>query len=353
MAGVECVDDRAVVRVAIGRVARVEIERLDTRFARALQSGGVRAVRHDERDRRVEASGRDGVDDRLQVAPAPGDEDANSGTGVRMAGDGCRLSALKLLLRPVTIMPRRPRGPVGDPAYHILNRAVRRAALFEHDSDYAEFETVLLKTLQLIPVRLLAYCAMPNHWHLVVWPGPDGRLPYFMHRLTMIHAQRWHVRHGTAGTGPVYQGRYKSVRVEADGHLLTACRYVERNPLRAGLVTCAEDWRWSSLWRRHHHCADCLSDWADPDPVGLVGVRQRSFDRGGTRGTGPHLTVTRDPSPVQTPVPRPNTRPPYKHPSKLPVPRTETRPTCTVRFGRPRRRSRDGRRWARRLSRRC
>ena len=72
-------------------------------------------------------------------------------------------------------MPRRPRGPATDSVYHVLNRALRRARLFETDDDYAAFEWALLQTVQRIPLRLLAYSAMPNHWHLVLWPNSGMR----------------------------------------------------------------------------------------------------------------------------------------------------------------------------------
>jgi putative transposase len=175
-------------------------------------------------------------------------------------------------------MPRRRRGPTGDFAYHVLNRAVRRVPLFENDAEYAEFEDLLLQTMQREPMRLVSYCAMRTHWHLIVWPREtsDTSLPRFMHRLTMLHAQRWHAHRNTSGTGPVYQGRYKAVSVTTDDHFLTACRYVERNPLRAGLVSRAEEWRWSSLWRRHHHCSQgFLSDWPVPIPSDWLDTLKR------------------------------------------------------------------------------
>ena len=73
-------------------------------------------------------------------------------------------------------MPRRPRGPATDSVYHVLNRAVRRAVLFETESDFAAFEHVLLQTVQRVPLRVLAYSAMSTHWHLVVWPDARGQL---------------------------------------------------------------------------------------------------------------------------------------------------------------------------------
>ncbi len=80
-------------------------------------------------------------------------------------------------------------------------------------------------------------------------PEEDGALSEFMRWLTVTHTQRWHAHHHSAGTGPLYQGRYKSFPVEDDTYGFTLLRYIERNPLRAGMVAKAEDWRWSSMWR--------------------------------------------------------------------------------------------------------
>jgi putative transposase len=148
--------------------------------------------------------------------------------------------------------------------FHVLNRGVGRMKLFEKDADYAAFETVLVQTLALRPMRLLAYCLMPNHWHMVLWPQEDGQLGAFMQRLSITHARRWQEHRQRVGYGHVYQGRYKSFPVETDEHFLTVCRYVERNPLRARLVRQAENWHWSSLWRREQpdsRLRSWLCDW--------------------------------------------------------------------------------------------
>ena len=97
--------------------------------------------------------------------------------------------------------------------------------------------------------RLLAYCVLRTHWHLVVWPREDGELSRFTGWLTLTHTQRWHAPRHSTGTGHVYQGRFKSFPVQEDEHFYAVCRYVERNALRANLVTRAEDWRWNSLYR--------------------------------------------------------------------------------------------------------
>ena len=147
-------------------------------------------------------------------------------------------------------MPRRLRMDVGGIAYHVLNRRVARMTIFEKGEDYAAFENVLDEAYQKVPMRVAAYCLMPNHWHLVLWPRHDGQLSRYMQWLTTTHMRRWHAHHRTRGSGPLYQGRYKSFPVQGDLHFLTVCRYVERNALRANLVTRAEDWPWSSLSRR-------------------------------------------------------------------------------------------------------
>ena len=162
----------------------------------------------------------------------------------------------------------RPLRPTSaDVVFHVLNRANARRRLFDDDGDYAAFERVLTSACARVSMRLLAYCAMPNHWHLVVWPRQDGDLSRFMNWLTLTHTQRWHQHRHSVGEGHVYQGRFKSFPVETNEYLLTVCRYVERNALRANLVERAEEWRWSSLWHRvRGNTAVTLDAW--PVPVG-------------------------------------------------------------------------------------
>lgn len=147
-------------------------------------------------------------------------------------------------------MGRPLRSTSADMVYHVLNRANARMTLFHDDGDYRAFERVLTQACVRVSMRLLAYCVMSNHWHLVVWPRADGDLSRFMNWLTLTHTQRWHQHRHTVGEGHVYQGRFKSFPVETSEYFLTVCRYVERNPVRAGLVERAEQWRWSSAGTR-------------------------------------------------------------------------------------------------------
>ena len=157
-------------------------------------------------------------------------------------------------------MPRRPRLATGNYVFHVLNRAVARDVLFQTDDDYLAFLKVMEQARARIQCRLLSFCLMPNHWHLVLWPKGDSDLSEYMRWLTVTHTQRWHSYHGTSGTGPIYQGRFKSFPIQADEHFLTVCRYVERNALSAQLVSCAENWRWGSLWQRRNQPGDVSLD---------------------------------------------------------------------------------------------
>jgi putative transposase len=147
-------------------------------------------------------------------------------------------------------MPRRARQVPGGFIYHVLNRAVARVPIFRAEKDRTAFELVLEEAHKRDPMRILAYCVMPNHWHLVLNPREDGELSRFMQWLTLTHVQRWRTSHNTVGYGPLYQGRFRSFAIQDDHHLLTVLRYVERNPVRAGLTADAGEWKWSSLCRR-------------------------------------------------------------------------------------------------------
>jgi putative transposase len=147
-------------------------------------------------------------------------------------------------------MPRLPRVAVGDTVYHVLNRSNGKTKIFSSEQEYAHFESLLQEGKELTGMRILAYCVMPNHWHLVLYPKNDRDLSEFMRWVTTTHVRQRRVQTKSIGHGHLYQGTYKSFPVETDKHLVDLIRYVEQNPLRARLVRRAEDWKWSSLYRR-------------------------------------------------------------------------------------------------------
>ncbi len=157
-------------------------------------------------------------------------------------------------------MARPKRITLGGYVYHVFNRANGRLKMFRKDSDYLAFEQILSEGLDRYSMRICGYCLMDNHWHLLLWPINDGDLSDFMRWITLTHTQRFHVSHNTVGVGHLYQGRFKSFPVQDDRHYLTALRYIEANPLRAGIVRDARDWSWSSLAvREGYECPFKLS----------------------------------------------------------------------------------------------
>lgn len=158
-------------------------------------------------------------------------------------------------------MPRANRITLGGYVYHVLNRANGRLRIFKKHGDFLAFEQILAEGIERFGMRICGYCIMSNHWHLLLWPEQDGELANFMRWITLTHTQRYHAAHGTTGMGHLYQGRYKSFPVQDESYYLTVMRYIESNPIRADIVTKAEEWPWSSFAVRHgSDSLFCLSD---------------------------------------------------------------------------------------------
>jgi len=142
-------------------------------------------------------------------------------------------------------MPRPRRVTPAGYCYHVLNRGNARQRVFHKEADYAAFLRLFDEAQERCSMRLLAFCLMPNHFHLVLWPQGDGDVSRWMQWIQTTHVRRYHEHYHT--TGHVWQGRFKAFPIQEDDHLLTVLRYVERNPFRAGLVPGVADWPWSSL----------------------------------------------------------------------------------------------------------
>jgi len=147
--------------------------------------------------------------------------------------------------RYVGTMARTARAAVGGVCYHVINRGNRCTTVFHTPSDYESFVRLMHRAGERTPMRVLAYCLMPNHVHFVLWPHADGDMSRWMHWLFTSHVVRYNKVRGISGR--VWQGRFKAFPIQQDRHLLTVIRYVERNPVRANLVASAADWEWSSL----------------------------------------------------------------------------------------------------------
>jgi putative transposase len=141
-------------------------------------------------------------------------------------------------------MPRDPRASLGGYCYHVLKRGNGRRTVFHKHGDYAAFIKLLRQAGERTSMRLLAYCLMPNHFHLALWPRGDGDRNAYMMCLLTAHVRRYHKHYQSSGH--VYQGRFRSFPIQEDEHLLAVLRYMERNPVRGGRVAQAQDWPWSS-----------------------------------------------------------------------------------------------------------
>jgi len=96
-------------------------------------------------------------------------------------------------------MGRPRRVSTGGFVYHVLNRATARSRIFHSAADYQAFERILVDARERFEMRILAFCIMPNHWHLALWPRKDNDLSRFTGWLTLTHTQHWHVYDGSAG----------------------------------------------------------------------------------------------------------------------------------------------------------
>ena len=126
---------------------------------------------------------------------------------------------------------------------HVIVRGNRRATIFEDDEDRQRFLSDLERITNRYGWRILAYCLMGNHYHLLVLVGNSG-LAHGMRDLNSAYCQAFNRRRGLVGH--VVQGRYMSPIVERDGYLETLVRYIIRNPVRARICAHPGDWPWSS-----------------------------------------------------------------------------------------------------------
>jgi len=147
-------------------------------------------------------------------------------------------------------MPRFPRLVVPDYPHHVTQRGNRRQPIFFSDSDYEAYLDLLAQQLATAKVDVLAYCLMPNHVHLILIPRRADSLARLLRKTHACYALQINQEHGWQGH--LWQERFHSFVMDEE-HLLAAARYVELNPVRAGLCQRPEGWRWSSV---HFHMCE-------------------------------------------------------------------------------------------------
>jgi putative transposase len=136
--------------------------------------------------------------------------------------------------------------------YHVTSRGDRREAIYRDDADRSAHLQVIAAAMDRFDAQVLAYCLMGNHYHLVVHTR-QANLSRLMRQINGVYTQAFNRQHGLVGH--LFQGRFKAIVVDCDAYLMSLCRYVERNPVAAGLAAAPSDWGWSS-YRAHAGRAD-------------------------------------------------------------------------------------------------
>jgi len=127
--------------------------------------------------------------------------------------------------------------------YHVMNRGRRSESIFLDKHDYLMFVDLLIEISGMWNVNVAAYCLMTNHYHILL-QTPDGNISRCMRHLNSVYTQRYNRKHGF--DGQLFRGRFKSIIVCDDSHLLQLVRYIHKNPVKAGLVKDMPDYEWSS-----------------------------------------------------------------------------------------------------------
>jgi len=140
-------------------------------------------------------------------------------------------------------MARLPRVVVVDVPHHVTQRGNARQVILANDTDRLTYLELLREYSQLYGLGLLGYCLMSNHVHLIAVPHQPEAMSQLLKQAHGRYASYWNAKQSS--TGHVWQGRFYSCPLD-EMHLWTALRYVELNPVRAGMVTSAEEWKWSS-----------------------------------------------------------------------------------------------------------
>ncbi len=159
-------------------------------------------------------------------------------------------------------MPRSSRIVLPDTPHHVTQRGNRQQDIFHSETDRAQYKELLIEACVRHETLCLGWCLMTNHVHLILQPATSDGLRAVLASVHTAYTQRLNIRLGLSGH--VFQGRFASYPMDVR-HLMAALRYVENNPVKAGLVASAEDWRWSSARARVFRQSDGLTHFGEVD----------------------------------------------------------------------------------------
>jgi putative transposase len=141
-------------------------------------------------------------------------------------------------------MPRQGRIMIAGVPVHVIHRGNNRGACFVTDADRSFYLFHLSRALGSFDCALHAYCLMTNHVHLLLTPGKTDSCGLLMKHVAQLYSQ--YVNRTYARTGSLWEGRFRSCLVQSETYMLTCYRYIELNPVRAGLVQHPREYAWSS-----------------------------------------------------------------------------------------------------------
>jgi putative transposase len=153
-------------------------------------------------------------------------------------------------------MPRRARAVLPGFALHVVQRGINRNPCFLNDGDFAAYLKLLSEFSTRFNCAVHAYCLMTNHVHLLVTPRAADSCSLLMKNVGQCHVQRVNHRLGRSGT--LWEGRFHSCLVNTDSYVLACYRYIELNPVRAGMVSSPDQYRWSSYATNAHGIPNAL-----------------------------------------------------------------------------------------------
>jgi len=159
-------------------------------------------------------------------------------------------------------MARLPRVYVPDLSVHVFQRGHNRRPLFHEPSDYTRFTALLVSAVQHYAVNVHVFALMTNHYHLIATPTSSTALPRAMKQLHGDYVRYYNRKNGCIGT--VWGGRYHAKSIEDERYWWTCVRYVETNPVEAGLVDSPEEYEWSSY---RVYALGVANSWLQPHPL--------------------------------------------------------------------------------------
>ncbi len=171
-------------------------------------------------------------------------------------------------------MPRKARILLPHTPHHLVQRGHNRDSVFAEPSDYRYYLETLVEWKQALRLKLYAYCLMTNHVHLIVEPGEAAfTVGKLMRRLAGRQTRLVNTLEGRTGT--LWSGRYKASPIQTDRYLLACSRYVQLNPVRAGIVSVPGEYAWSSYRLK---VGGAWPEWLDEDPC-YRGLGESSGER--------------------------------------------------------------------------